>query len=116
MKESLLEKAHKVEVIVGHGSFFNKLPEADRAEIKELVDAYLAGKLTGEWNARQLYRLVLKPNGYTFSMRQFTDWVSKYGENASTANDSSATKGRESGAGSKVGKRRQHPRTAERGT
>lgn len=117
MKESLLVKARKVRCIPAICGFFDKLPVEDQEQIREVVDAYLSGSLSNFTSYRDIYRFLLAPNGYKFSQRQFTDWVTKYAQTVITRTESaSATTGSETGDAGKVGKRRQHPRTAERGT
>ena len=80
MKQSLLDKAKSAVVPTKNPCFFDKLSASDKAEITELVDAYLAGNLPNIPCVRDLHRKVLAPNGFTFSMRQFTDWVAKYAQ------------------------------------
>lgn len=111
MKQSLLDKAKSAVVPTKNPCFFDKLSASDKAEITELVDAYLAGNLPNIPCVRDLHRKVLAPNGFTFSMRQFTDWVAKYAQAQSLrASEKCTTTGRESGAGNQVRKQRRKAR------
>lgn len=80
MARNLLELAKAQRPSSRYKGFMEKLSLDDQQQIIELVDAYLAGELEGEWSVSGLHRRILVPNGYKFSSSTFRKWVSEYVE------------------------------------
>lgn len=80
MARNLLELAKAQRPSSRYKGFMEKLSLDDQQQIIELVDAYLAGELEGEWSVSGLHRRILVPNGYKFSSSTFRKWVYEYAE------------------------------------
>lgn len=113
---SLLDKAKSIVVQSRRPTWFDKLPANQRAEIIELVEAYVRGDLGAGWHVSALAEKVLIPNGINTSPDRLRAFVREYEKNpdAFRANTESAAEGREGGHGSEVERRRQPKGTSKR--
>ncbi len=79
-RKSLLEQAKDIQPCKVYKGLLDKLADEQRKELETLVDAYLDGALIGDWNIKELYLRVVKPNGFDFSYTTFKRWVQRHAE------------------------------------
>lgn len=79
-------------------SWYDKLDDSTRAQVDELLAAFLSGELkqtTGQdWTATDINQLILKPNGIEISDSSFRKWIAKHGTDTVSASRESTAKRR----------------------